>query len=188
MSASSPRSPGRPEQRAALLAGLVDHVLREGVSSVSLRPLAAAVGTSDRMLLYYFGTRDQLLAAVLGAVGEQLAERLAAALPAEAVPPAQLLDQVWTALGAPGIEAHLRLYVEISGLAARGREPFRTVAARVAEGWVGWVADRLDVPAGERRGAAAAVLTVVDGLLLMRFVLARDAADDAAAWLAARLG
>ena len=190
MSGTSPRAeraPGRPEQRAALLAGLVDHVLREGVSSLSLRPLAAAVGTSDRMLLYYFGTRDQLLVAVLGAVGEQLAERLAAALPAEPVPPAQLLDEVRTALGEPGVEAHLRLYVEISGLAARGREPFRTVAARVAEGWLGWVADRLDVPADERRRAAAGVLAVVDGLLLLRFVLAPDAAEDAAAWLTATL-
>ena len=59
---------GRPEQRAALLDGVVEYVLREGVATLSLRPLAAALGTSDRMLLYYFDSRDRLLVAVLTAV------------------------------------------------------------------------------------------------------------------------
>ena len=64
--------PGRPEQRAALLDGVVEHVLREGVATLSLRPLAAALGTSDRMLLYYFGTRDKLLVAALAEVRRTL--------------------------------------------------------------------------------------------------------------------
>lgn len=186
MTAATPgpaRSPGRPEQREALLAGLLEHVLREGVATLSLRPLAAALGTSDRMLLYYFGTRDGLLVAVLGAVGEQLQTGLAAALPGDPVPPARLLADAWAALQAPEVEAHLRLYMEISGLAVRDREPFRSVVAQVAEGWLQWVAQRLDVPPDQRQAAAAGVLALVDGLLLTRFATCPGQADQASAWL-----
>jgi len=56
---------GRPEQRQAFLSGAVKHVLRHGASGLSLRPLAAALGTSDRMLLYSFGSREHLLETVL---------------------------------------------------------------------------------------------------------------------------
>ena len=179
---------GRPEQRESFLAGAVDHVLRHGVATLSLRPLAAALGTSDRMLLYYFGNREQLLVAVLGVVGEQLRAQLAAALPAEPVPPAALLRAVEAALREPGAEAALRLYVEVGGLASRGREPFRTVAAAVARGWLSWLASRLDVAEDERAGAAAGILALVDGLLLVRFVASDEVAGRAAGWLATRLG
>lgn len=168
--------------------GAVEHVLRHGVATLSLRPLAAALGTSDRMLLYYFGSRESLLEAVLGAVGAQLQAGLEAALPARPIPPATLLSAIWTASSSPETEAHLRLYLEISGLAVRGREPFRTVAADVSRRWLEWTAAHLDVPADERHRAAAGVLAVVDGLLLTRFVAPGGTAAAAASWLAPRLG
>ena len=178
---------GRPEQREAFLSGAVEHVLRHGVATLSLRPLAAALGTSDRMLLYYFGTREQLLTAVLGAVGERLQAQFAAILPADQVSPAALVRGLATALQDPAAEAALRLYVEVSGLAARGHEPHRTVAAAVAGGWLSWLGTRLDVPDGERADAAAGVLAVVDGLLLVRFLAPGQAGDRPAGWLADRL-
>ena len=179
---------GRPEQYEAFLSGAVEHVLRHGVATLSLRPLAAALGTSDRMLLYYFGSREQLLTAVLGVVGERLQAQLAAALPADPVPPATLLQQLAGALQDPATELSLRLYVEVSGLAARGHEPHRTVAAAVAEGWLSWLKERLDVPDGERADAAAGVLAVVDGLLLVRFLVPGQTADRAVGWLTEQLG
>jgi AcrR family transcriptional regulator len=173
----------RPEQRDALLAGAVEHVLRHGVATLSLRPLAAALGTSDRMLLYWFGSRDRLLTAVLDAVGTQLQAGLRAVLPPAPVTPAVLLASVRQVLDAPEVEGHLRLYVEVSGLATRGREPFRTAVGEVARGWLAWIAQLLDVPDDEREAAAAGVLTVVDGLLLVRFVAGRDTAARAAEWV-----
>src|SRR3712207_2419699 len=178
---------GRPEQREAFLSGAVQHVLRHGVATLSLRPLAAALGTSDRMLLYYFGTREQLLTAVLGAIGDQLQAQFAATLPADPVPPATLLQGLATALQDPATESPLRLYVEVSGLAARGHEPHRTVAAAVAEGWLSWLGSRLDVPDSERADAAAGVLAVVGGLPLVRFLAPGQAADRAGGWLVDRL-
>jgi AcrR family transcriptional regulator len=175
-------------QRETFLDGAVAHVLVQGVATLSLRPLAAALGTSDRMLLYYFHSRDELLAAVLARVGDQLRVGLEEALPPDRLAPAALVDRAWAALREPAAEPHRRLYVEVSGLAARGREPYRAVAAQVARQWLDWIEARLDVPAGERASAAAGLLTVLDGLLLVRFVASQESAAAAFGWLAPRLG
>ena len=177
----------RPEQREALLAGAVEHVLRHGVATLSLRPLAAALGTSDRMLLYWFGTREHLLTAVLDAVGGRLWEALLTVLPDRAVDPGEFVHRVRMVLDDPSAEPALRLYVEVSGLAARGTEPFRAAAADVARSWLERTAGLLDVPAAERSAAAAGVLTVVDGMLLVRFLIDRRTTDLAAGWLAENL-
>lgn len=170
-------------QREELLAGAVEHVLRHGVATLSLRPLAAALGTSDRMLLYYFGTREALLHAVLDAVGARLRGRLEDALPVRPLAPAALLERTWALLTEPAAEGHLRLSIEISGLAARGREPFRSAAAAVLSSWLEWTAARLDVPDDERPAAAAGLLALLDGLLLTRFVAGEEVAARAAGWL-----
>lgn len=44
-----------------MLAGVVDYIADHGLGELSLRPLAAALGTSSRMLIYYFGTKEDLL-------------------------------------------------------------------------------------------------------------------------------
>ena len=51
----------RNDRREAAIERMADHVLSEGLAAGTLRPLAAAAGTSDRMLLYYFADKDELL-------------------------------------------------------------------------------------------------------------------------------
>ena len=50
-----------PERRAKLLDEIVDYILSNGLAGLSLRPLAAGVDTSPRMLLYFFGSKEQLI-------------------------------------------------------------------------------------------------------------------------------
>src|SRR5262245_21914444 len=54
-------------RRAQLVDAAVDYVFERGASDLSLRPLADALGTSSRMLIYHFGTKDQLLVEILQA-------------------------------------------------------------------------------------------------------------------------
>jgi AcrR family transcriptional regulator len=56
------------QARERLLAAAVEQAMRGGIADMSLRELAAAIGTSHRMLLYHFGSREGLLTAVAGAV------------------------------------------------------------------------------------------------------------------------
>lgn len=52
----------RVDKRAELLRGAVDHLAEHGIADLSLAPMAEKLGTSKRMLLYYFGSRDALIA------------------------------------------------------------------------------------------------------------------------------
>lgn len=56
------------QARERLLAAAVDQAMRGGITDLSLRGLAAAIGTSHRMLLYHFGSREGLLVAISNAV------------------------------------------------------------------------------------------------------------------------
>src|SRR5262249_20732610 len=58
------------QARERLLAAAVEQAMRGGIADLSLRELAAAIGTSHRMLLYHFGSREGLLTAVARAVEE----------------------------------------------------------------------------------------------------------------------
>lgn len=171
---------GRPEQREAFLAGAVEHVLRHGASGLSLRPLAAALGTSDRMLLYYFGSREHLLETVLDLVGDGLLAALTDAVPTGRSEPRELLRALWSLSHDPAVQPVLRLYLEILGQAAAQVAPFPAAARRVAHRWLDWVQDRVEVPAAERQEAAAALLATVDGLLVLHLAVGSDVADRAA--------
>ncbi len=85
-------------------------------------------------------------------------------------------------------EGSLRLYFEVAGLTASGREEFTAASSGVGRGWLTWARAHVDVPEAERDGAAAAVLAVMDGLLLLRFAVDDGAAEAAARWWVARLG
>ncbi|MEV0249392.1 TetR/AcrR family transcriptional regulator [Nocardia sp. NPDC050712] len=53
------------DKRAELLAGVVAYIADHGLAELSLRPLAAELGTSSRMLIHYFGTKEELLVQAL---------------------------------------------------------------------------------------------------------------------------
>jgi AcrR family transcriptional regulator len=56
--------------REALLGRAIGHFAEQGVGDTSLRALAEAIGTSHRMLIYHFGSREGLLATVVDVVEE----------------------------------------------------------------------------------------------------------------------
>jgi len=66
----TPTSP----RRAELLERAYEYVLEQGLAHMSLRPLAAAIGSSPRVLLFLFGSKDGLVRALLRrARGDELA-------------------------------------------------------------------------------------------------------------------
>ena len=79
------------DRRAELLAGATVWVLDHGLAELSLRPLARALGTSDRMLLYYFDSKDNLVAEV----SRSAAEMLVTAMPTVGGPDAPTSARRW---------------------------------------------------------------------------------------------
>lgn len=170
----------RDRRRAALLDAMADHLLAHGLAGSPLRALARAAGTSDRMLLYYFADRDELLGALLDHVADRLKTMLDAVDPSPQ-PWADLLRAMWQQARTPALRPYLQLFLELGAAAGRGEEPHRTAAARIAAGFIDWTAARLDRGDGPVRARATLLLATLDGLTLID---GAGCADDAAAALA----
>ena len=68
---SRPRDLGRRDE---LLAAVVADCAEHGLGHRSLRDIAGHVGTSHRMLIHHFGSREALMVAVVEAVEARQAE------------------------------------------------------------------------------------------------------------------
>ena len=76
----------RAQKRAQIAKTLSGHVLETGLSELGLRRLAEVAGTSDRMLLYYFENKEDLVATVLVGIGRELAESIDGSIGAASFP------------------------------------------------------------------------------------------------------
>jgi len=158
---------GRDARRQAIIERLADHILKAGLQGASLRPLAAACGTSDRMLLYYFADKNELISVTLGVIAGRLVGLLDRALPG-VQPYSVLLPRVCALLDSPPMKPYMRMWLELVALASRNEEPFRQIAGQVADGFLEWTATRLKVEREmDRMPKAALLLATVDGLLLL---------------------
>lgn len=160
----------RHEQRAAATARLALHLHTHGLSQTGVRQLAASAGISDRMLLYYFNSREDALQAALEQVAAGLEAQLAAATGARTAPD-RLVPVLAAFMLAPAAWPAAQLWLELVALAARGRAPFDAIAQRIGTRFLQWAEDQLDLPEGpERRAAARQVLAAVEGEVVLAAV------------------
>lgn len=171
---------GHKHSRDDILGGAVEVAFADGLGAVTFGRVARHVGTSDRMVVYYFASKETLVAAVLAEMGARLQATLA---PTFATPAATHLDLVraaWPVLARPGADAVFALFFEAIGLATGGREPYRAIVPRLVQGWIDWTGEFVTGPAAHRRAEAAAAVAMLDGLLLLRQLAGPAVADRAA--------
>ena len=99
-------------------------MLAEGLIGLSLRPLARAVGTSDRMLIYHFGSRAGLVAAIIDEATNRSVGYLRG-LPASRSVRAGVL-RLWRAYTEPPLYACNLIYVQAAASGYLGQEPYRS--------------------------------------------------------------
>lgn len=179
----------RDTQREAVIERLAAHLLDHGLARISLRQLAQAAGVSDRMLLYYFADKAEVLATVMARVAGELSLRLAEAIPDGApLRPAELVRRASEFTTGPEMRSYMRLWVEVVAAGAQGEAPFPAIVSQVMAGFRLWVDERMDLPAGaDREGTAAAVIAMIDGLALVDICSEDVSAPQMAAALAALL-
>src|SRR5688572_33335141 len=68
--------PADPGIRARLREQAVDYVTTHGIGDLALRPLAKALNTNARMLIYHLGSREELMREVLAGLREREAGRV----------------------------------------------------------------------------------------------------------------
>jgi AcrR family transcriptional regulator len=144
-------------RRDVLAEAATDYVLDNGLIGLSLRPLAAALGTSDRMLLYHFTSKDDLVAAVLRVANDRSVDRVRA-LPPSTDPRQAVLD-LWAEVTSTEQDRCLRLYVEAAALGLLGRQPYASVVRAANGRWTAALAGHLTASGtSEDRGRRAVVL------------------------------
>ena len=111
----------RSDTRQDLLDAVVRFASGHGVSDLSLRQLAQAVGTSHRMLIYHFGSKEGLLVAIVGAHERAQRETAAEMLANTGGDPDDVLRRLWERLSDPGMWPSERLFFELYGQALQGR-------------------------------------------------------------------
>jgi AcrR family transcriptional regulator len=168
------------DRRAALLDRMADHLLAHGISESSLRPLAKAARTSDRMLLYYFSDKAEMITATLEHIALRLGKVLAQQGASTSLPIDQLTPKLFDLLCADSLWPYMRLWLEIASLAAKGDPICRTVGEKIARGFLDWGAAQLDSPMAEARARdAARLLVTIEGMVLLKSVGLDDVCQQA---------
>lgn len=148
---------------------------------MSLRQLAAAIGTSHRMLIYHFGSREGLVTAIVASVEAQQ-RTVMQELADHVATPTDLLRAVWRQVADPDLRPFVRLFFEVLAAAMQQRPGTEGFLDSLTQPWLAdgrQTAIRLGVDASPpelRLGVA-----VIRGLLID--VLATDSYDDASAAL-----
>src|SRR3982751_2586050 len=93
------------------------YFLDHGVANLSLRPLAAAVGTSARMLVHHFGSKEQLIAAVMARVRAHFQQLLQQVTGKNGHDAGHVMLNFWRRATASANLPYLRLLLEVQVLA-----------------------------------------------------------------------
>jgi AcrR family transcriptional regulator len=184
-------------RRQELLAAVIQDLEGSGIGDRSLRDIAAAVGTSHRMLIHHFGSRHGLLTEVVRTVEADQRAFLASL----DLGPQDAIDVMWRRLSDPRLWPAERLFFECYARASRGEEPYAELLPALVDDWLDRAAaidpEAAPAEAQQARAQARLGLAVFRGLLLdlvgtedragvdaafdeFRGLVARDAARDAA--------
>src|SRR4051812_25538471 len=169
--------------RERLLAAAMEHVAEHGVGNVSLRALAAALGTSHRMLIYHFGSREGLLIEVIRTVEARQRAALAEMLLDDEAPPAETMRRMWRRVADPALWPNERLFFEVYAQALQGSPHALPLLDGIVDLWVEpltRIAVAQGRPEAEARAEARLGVAVTRGLLLDLLATGDRAAGDAA--------
>lgn len=170
--------PRRRHDRESLLAAAVEVALQDGLAALTFAAVGQRAGVPDRTVVYYFPAKPDLVAAVMTALAAQVVA--AADRDPGPWPVAEAPARLGALLTGPDVGTVLARWLELCLLGADPASPYRPLAAGLGDGFVSLVAARLaDVPDAERRAAAARVIALVDGAMLLRMI-GLDADADAA--------
>jgi AcrR family transcriptional regulator len=170
-----------PRQR--LLDGAIDYVAQNGLSDVSLRTLASALGTSHRMLIHHFGSKEALWVEIVRTVEARQRELLGQMVPDPALPVADAMRAWWKHISDPALWPNERLFFEIYGQALQGRHHTTELLDGIVDDWLEPVTEinvSLGIPRRVARAHARLGVAVTRGLLL-DLLATRDVAGVEAA-------
>lgn len=156
------------KRRADLLEATVDYVCEHGLAELSLRPLAKAVGSSPRVLLHYFTSKEELVVEIIRAARKRQ-QAMVAELKLGDLEPRDVAATLWRQWSAPRWQALTRLSFEVYSLALNDRARFGDYVKRSIEDWLTALescAPHPDASRAEIRAFATILIAGFRGFLL----------------------
>ena len=168
------------KRRTEILDRLADHVLSHGLIASSLRALAKAAATSDRMLLYYFKDKPEIIAATVEVIAARMVLRMNVMASPNPLPLDALVKHLSAVLSHAEFRPYNRLWLEIAGMAARGDPFYAQVGEVIGRGFLDWGAAQLaseDASAHDRD--AAQLLIMIEGIVFLNSIGLTDVVQTA---------
>ena len=153
-------------KQADLVEAIATIVLREGLDALALRGLADRLSTSGRMLLYYFGTKNALIRAVLAHLSDRMVPLRHAASSGDRLSAGHFVAVLLQASADPQVVPVMRVWTEVVARAARGEAPYREMADRIVVEWLDWIKTRL-LPNPDNDAQAQAILSIMEGVTIL---------------------
>lgn len=145
---------------------VVEYLTRNGLADLSLRPLAKAIGSSPRVLLYHFGSKENMVVEILAEVRRQ---QLLSLGQIEGETFAEVCTLVWKKMSAADSEPIFRLFFEAYGMALRRPRLYRTFLHSTVGEWLRLIADPLrneGVPLEKAQAFATVLIAGLRGFML----------------------
>ncbi|HET8757274.1 MAG TPA: TetR/AcrR family transcriptional regulator [Solirubrobacteraceae bacterium] len=175
--------------RDRLLEKAIAYIAERGLTDLSLRELAAAIGTSHRMLIHHFGSKEGLWVEVIRAVEQQQRDALPEIIPDPTADLAEAMRAWWRHISDPSLWPNERLFFEIYGQALQSRPGTTELLDGIVDAWLEPaieinMAYGMDEPTARAMGRLG--IAVTRGLLLDLLATGDRAGVDAAmeAWIA----
>jgi AcrR family transcriptional regulator len=128
--------PTADSPRERLLAAAIEHLAQDGSHDLSLRSIAAAIGTSHRMLNYHFGSRNGPLAAIVSELERRQRAFMATVLLDREATPGELVWRMWEQVADERLWPYERLFFEMSGRALRGEPDAQALRSELVDPWL----------------------------------------------------
>lgn len=153
-------------KRREITERIADYLLTHGLYKASLRPMAAALGTSDRMLLHYFTDKEELLNASLLLVADRLIRLLENAR-ADKMPFRLLVPHLAGMLKNPTTRPFLKLWLELAAL-SYDEAHYRKIAQQICNVFLEWIESMIDVKNdSDLKPMASLAFATIEGLVLL---------------------
>jgi AcrR family transcriptional regulator len=183
----SAMAPG--DARRRLLEASIEYVANNGLTDLSLRRLAAELGTSHRMLIHHFGSKEGLWVAIIREVEQRQLAAIGDVVPGSAASFADAMRAWWRHISDPALWPNERLFFEVYGQALHRNGPAAELLDGVVDTWVEPIAEAgvaMGLAPDTARASARLGIAVTRGLLLDLLATNDREAVDAAMehWIA----
>jgi len=171
------------EARKQLLDDAITYVADHGLTDLSLRGLAAELGTSHRMLSHHFGSKEGLWVAIIREVEQRQRAAISDLTADSSASLADTMRSWWRHISDPSLWPNERLFFEVYGQALHGRPPTNELLDGIVDSWVdpaAEMAEAMGIPHEEARAFARLGVAVTRGLLLDLLATEDRAGVDAA--------